>query len=250
MKKVQGLFLYLQFNYRRNYAERKSIDEGGWYSNPAAGRNVMKHIRATLALGNCKTETVAFPCADSKIKQMFAHRTDDDRYTVYVDELTEPTWMRPVEKTYPGEYLLPAKLTANGADANGILESLTVGKKAISVTLGSFAQGLSGKLETGDIVSVIVYRAKEGAAVTPPELQYLRVITSTTSQGVDKANITDSTQPVTVTLLVNQAQAELLSAYEKSASMHFALEYRGDAETAAQYLAVQEDYFRNGGSHE
>ena len=65
-----------------------------------------------------------------------------------------------------------------------------------------------------------------------------------------KANITDSTQPVTVTLLVNQAQAELLSAYEKSASMHFALEYRGDAETAAQYLAVQEEYFRNGGSHE
>ena len=148
------------------------------------------------------------------------------------------------------KYLIPAKLTANGADANGILESLTVGKKAISVTLGSFAQGLSGKLETGDIVSVIVYRAKEGAAVTPPELQYLRVITSTTSQGVDKANITDSTQPVTVTLLVNQAQAELLSAYEKSASMHFALEYRGDAETAAQYLAVQEEYFRNGGSHE
>lgn len=86
--------------------------------------------------------------------------------------------------------------------------------------------------------------------MTPPELQYLRVITSTTSQGVDKANITDSTQPVTVTLLVNQAQAELLSAYEKSASMHFALEYRGDAETAAQYLAVQEEYFRNGGSHE
>lgn len=210
----------------------------------------MKHIRATLALGNRRTETVAFPCADSKIKQMLAHRTNDDRYTVYVDELTEPAWMKPIEKTYPGEYLLPAKLTANGADANGILESLTVGKKAISVTLGSFAQGLSGKLETGDIVSVIVYRAKEGAAVTPPELQYLRVITSTTSQGVDKANITDSTQPVTVTLLVNQAQAELLSAYEKSASMHFALEYRGDAETAAQYLAVQEEYFRNGGSHE
>lgn len=60
----------------------------------------MKHIRATLALGNCRTETVAFPCADSKIKQMLAHRTDDDKYTVYVDELTEPSWMKPIEKTY------------------------------------------------------------------------------------------------------------------------------------------------------
>lgn len=59
----------------------------------------MKHIRATLALGNHRTETVAFPCADSKIKQMLAHRTDDDRYTVYVDELTEPAWMKPIEKT-------------------------------------------------------------------------------------------------------------------------------------------------------
>lgn len=59
----------------------------------------MKHIRATLALGNCRTETVAFPCADSKIKQMLAHRTDDDKYTVYVDELTEPSWMKAIEKT-------------------------------------------------------------------------------------------------------------------------------------------------------
>lgn len=60
----------------------------------------MKHIRATLELGNRRTETVAFPCADSKIKQMLAHRTDDDKYTVYVDELTEPAWMKPIEKTY------------------------------------------------------------------------------------------------------------------------------------------------------
>ena len=59
----------------------------------------MKHIRATLALGNHRTETVAFPCADSKIKQMLAHRTDDDKYTVYVDELTEPSWMKAIEKT-------------------------------------------------------------------------------------------------------------------------------------------------------
>ena len=59
----------------------------------------MKLIRATLVFGNCRTETVAFPCADSKIKQMLAHRTDDDKYTVYVDELTEPSWIKPIEKT-------------------------------------------------------------------------------------------------------------------------------------------------------
>ena len=59
----------------------------------------MKHIRATLTLGNHRTETVAFPCVDSKIKQMLAHHTDDDKYTVYVDKLTEPSWMKAIEKT-------------------------------------------------------------------------------------------------------------------------------------------------------
>ena len=206
----------------------------------SAGKTTILRVTRTVPRGSCLTE------ADVETVEVGSYGLSRD----ILRDKTAAVGKYATTDLYSGEYLLPAKLTANGADANGILESLTVGKKAISVTLGSFAQGLSGKLETGDIVSVIVYKAKEGAAVTPPELQYLRVITSTTSQGVDKANITDSAQPVTVTLLVNQAQAELLSAYEKSASMHFALEYRGDAETAAQYLAVQEEYFRNGGSHE
>ena len=113
----------------------------------------------------------------------------------------------------------------------------------MSLTIGSFAQGLSGKLETGDIISVIVYSQKDGFAFTPGELQYVKVITATTSSGVDKADRTDNTQLVTVTLLVNQAQAELLAQYEKAASMHFALEYRGDAATAQKYLQRQNEYF-------
>ena len=92
-----------------------------------------------------------------------------------------------------------------------------------------------------------MYSSKDGFAFTPPELQYVKVITSTTSQGVDKADISDGTQPVTVTLLVNQAQAELLAQYEKAASMHFALEYRGSMETAQKYLDVQNEYFATKG---
>ena len=148
---------------------------------------------------------------------------------------------------YPGEYLLPSKLTSDIGTATDIMESLDGSQKAISLTIGSFAQGLSGKLETGDIISVIVYSQKDGFAYTPPELQYIKVITSTTSTGVDKANIKDTTQPVTVTLLVNQAQAELLAQFEKIASMHFALEYRGDQAVAQKYLDRQNEYFANGG---
>ena len=39
------------------------------------------------------------------------------------------------------------------------------------------------------------------------------------------------------------AQAEQLAYYEKTASMHFALEYRGDRATAQKYLDAQAQYF-------
>ena len=144
---------------------------------------------------------------------------------------------------YKGEYIFKEHITSDIHTANDILGSLNGEKKAISITIGSFALGLSGKLETGDIISVIVYDTKEGYAHTPPELRYVRVITSTTSQGIDKADRTDNTQPVTVTVLVNQKQAELLAEYEKTASMHFTLEYRGDMATAQRFLNMQEEYF-------
>ena len=145
---------------------------------------------------------------------------------------------------YKGEYIFKEHITSDVNTANDILGSLNGEKKAISVTIGSFALGLSGKLETGDIISVIVFDSKDGYAHTPPELRYVRVITSTTSQGIDKADRTDNTQPVTVTVLVNKTQAELLAEYEKTSSMHFTLEYRGEIETAQHYLDIQEEYFK------
>ena len=144
---------------------------------------------------------------------------------------------------YKGEYIFSEHITSDIGTAKDILGSLDGEQKAISISIGSFALGLSGKLETGDIISVIVYSSKEGYAYTPPELNYIRVITSTTSQGIDKEELTDNSQPVTVTLLVNQRQAELLAEYEKTSSMHFTLEYRGDAATAKRYLDIQNQYF-------
>ena len=145
---------------------------------------------------------------------------------------------------HPGDYIFPEKVTDDVDSAKDILESLHGDQKAISVSIGSFALGLSGKLETGDIVSAVVYSAEEDKCFTPPELQYVKVITSTTSQGVDKADITDNTQPATVTLLVNKTQAELLARYEKSGSIHFVLEYRGDPAQAQKYLDAHTEYLK------
>ena len=118
-----------------------------------------------------------------------------------------------------------------------------VREKIPNISLGTVYRNLGQLIETGDIISVIVYDAKENNTFTPDELRYVRVVTSTTSKGLDKAEVTDHSQPVTVTLIVNQEQAELLAKYEKTSSMHFTLEYRGDEATAQMYLEEQASYF-------
>ena len=142
-----------------------------------------------------------------------------------------------------GEYLLPGKVGDDLNNAQSILESLDTKHKAISITINSYALGFSGKLETGDIVSILVYDEEEDEMFTPSELTYVKVITTTTANGVDKADIEDTSQPVTVTLLVNSAQAEVLAYYEMHGDMHIVLEYRGDSETAQKYLDAQNKVF-------
>ena len=139
-----------------------------------------------------------------------------------------------------GDYLFPSKIGNDTNNAGRMLESLDENHKAISITIGSFALGFSGKLETGDIVGILVYDQVENRSYTPKELTYVKVITTTTSSGVDKADVEDKSQPVTVTLLVND---ELLAFYEKVADMHIVLEYRGDSETAQKYLDAQNKVF-------
>ena len=143
---------------------------------------------------------------------------------------------------YPGDYIFADKVSGKTESAGSLLESLKGSQKAISVSIGSFALGLSGKLDTGDIVSAVIYESTDNRCFTPPELQYVKVITSTTAQGVDKSDIADSAQPVTVTLLVDKTQAELLAFYEKTGSIHFVLEFRGDAAEAQKYLDAQAEY--------
>jgi len=85
-----------------------------------------------------------------------------------------------------GDYILSEKISDMPAAENAYLYSLTGDKQAISVSIKSFAQGLSGKLISGDIVSVIApdYR-KQGSTVIPPELTYVEVIGVTASTGND-----------------------------------------------------------------
>lgn len=143
-----------------------------------------------------------------------------------------------------GDNVLKSKISDTAYVENTYLSGLNGTNRAISVTLKSFATGLSGKLKSGDIVSIIApdYH-KTGMTVVPPELQFVEVIAATNKSGADVENATgeESDLPSTVTLLVSEKQALILAELEKSGTIHMSLVYRGDRKKAEEFLKAQED---------
>lgn len=147
----------------------------------------------------------------------------------------------------PGDYIIRSKVAEEPAAENAYLYNLNGEKQAISVSVKAFANGLSGKLMSGDIVSVIApdYR-KQGSTVILPELQYVEVIAVTANSGYD-ANTgeqdgeTEKELPGTVTLLVTPEQGKALAELEADGKLHLALVYRGAKEQAEQFIRAQEE---------
>ena len=155
-----------------------------------------------------------------------------------------------------GDYILAVKLSDTPAAENAYLYNLNGDKQAISVTVKSFANGLSGKLISGDIVSVIApdYK-KQGATVIPAELQYVEVIAVTSNTGYDAntgdrraaggngaaAQDEEKELPSTVTLLVSLEQSKILAELEADGKLHLSLVYRGAPENAAKFTAAQDE---------
>jgi pilus assembly protein CpaB len=147
----------------------------------------------------------------------------------------------------PGDYILTAKLSDTPASENAYLYNLNGDKQAISVSIKNFAGGLSGKLISGDIVSVIApdYK-KQGLTVIPPELTYVEIIGVTASTGYDtdtdeQSEDEDEKQlPATVTLLVSPEQAKILAELEADGKLHLSLVYRGSKEAAAKFTELQD----------
>ena len=151
--------------------------------------------------------------------------------------------------------LLQSMISDKSDSADDVFHTLAGNKQAISITISSFAGGLSGKLENGDIVSLVIFENETNKATIPGGLTYVKVITTTTQKGFDKDEVTpneDGTYelPTTVTLLVNPEQAKLLVQYENTGVMHANLVYRGDSKEAQKFLDVQDRYFEAQGSSE
>ena len=147
-----------------------------------------------------------------------------------------------------GDALFPSKLSNDSDSADDVFRTLNGEKQAISITISSFAGGLSGKLENGDIISLVVFKNDTHEVTIPAGLTYVKVITTTTKDGFDKDEVTpneDGTYelPTTVTLLVNPEQAKMLVEYENTGIIHADLVYRGDSKTSQKFLDAQDLYF-------
>lgn len=147
-----------------------------------------------------------------------------------------------------GDYIFPAKISDTPSNENSYLYSLNGQKQAISVAIKNFSAGLSGKLRSGDIVSVIApdYRGL-GETVILPELKYVEVIAVTASTGNDanteheQKNGDEKELPSTVTLLVSPEQSKVLAELDSEGKLHIALVYRGTLENSKKFIKVQDN---------
>lgn len=157
-----------------------------------------------------------------------------------------------VSSLYAGDYFTASKLTDQANTAEDVFASLDGSKVAVSITIDTFAAGLSGKLQNGDVISIIVTNKDSGSVAIPAELKYIKVITTTTAGGIDKDSVVKNEDgsydlPSTVTVLASTEQAKLLAKYEESSAIQTALVYRGDSSTAQQFLDKQDEYLKTAG---
>lgn len=158
----------------------------------------------------------------------------------------------------PTDNLTVDKVKARQTLKDEELYALTESEKiAVSVSVKSLAASLSGKIQSGDIVSLYSVVADSASAnstasvILYPELKYLQVIAVTNAKanniyladdtGAAPTNTTASTQnddiPATLTLLVTPEQAKRLILCDKTGDLHVALVGRG--EDAAALLDIE-----------
>lgn len=162
-------------------------------------------------------------------------------------------------------------ITGNKLSGSQTTYNLSDGQVLMSVTIKNLADGLSGKLQNGDIVTVYAPSQSQAGnnttvsatsnntvstvtagANSPIELQYVKLVSVTasngqdvgitqqqqTSSGLNTTTSSGSQQAATATLLLTRRQAAVLSALNQS-EIQFALVCRGNTKQAQDYLDKQ-----------
>lgn len=144
---------------------------------------------------------------------------------------------------FPGDYILPAKVSPVPISSDTALNSIPSGKVAISLTIQTLASGLSDKLQPGDIIRIYHFL---DVAVEVPELRFVRVLSVTDSSGMNVDNTREpledgeKQQSATITVLASPEQARVITLLENDGIAHVALVSRGNEKLAEELLAEQE----------
>lgn len=147
---------------------------------------------------------------------------------------------------YKNDFVTTNKLNLEAIYGSAYLENLEEDERAISISLKTLAIGLSGKLESGDIVSIISID-EEGNSTISEELRYVELISVSDNNGYDVGggdNTSDKNVGATTTLLVNEEQAKLLASLESKGQIHISLVYRGNDEHKQELLNKQQSVFQ------
>ena len=194
-------------------------------------------IAETVYAGECITETdlETVTVGNFNLPQSLATKPEDVIGTYAVTNL------------YPGDYILPQKVSSTPLSSDPSLDAIPDGMMAFSVSVRSLAVGLSDKV--GDIVRVYHYDDNQVLDPVPdiPELHFVKVLAVTDENGYDtdyeQTEIVETEKPQTasVTLLVSPLQARLLTLFENDGNIHLALVSRGNPKLAEELLQRQTD---------
>lgn len=150
---------------------------------------------------------------------------------------------------FPGDYILPEKVSSVPLSSDLTLNSIPDGMVAISITTQTLATSLSDKLQGGDIIRL--YHYDDDNVLEPvmdiPELRFVKILSVSDSKGLDVdytaplAEDEERQQTATITVLATPEQAMLLTRYENEGVLHVALISRGNEKLANELLERQSE---------
>lgn len=156
-----------------------------------------------------------------------------------------------VSAMFAGDSFTDAKLSDTIDTSDSLLRQLKPNETAMSVTVKSLANGLSGKLQQGDIIQIVSVDEDDNAKIYE-ELQYVEVLAVTSDSGSDNvykdgevnaADDEDEEQSLykTVTIILQDRAQALRLAECENTSLHAVFVTRGDDEYKQQCLDAQRD---------
>lgn len=155
-----------------------------------------------------------------------------------------------VSAMFAGDMFTPGKLSDTIDTSDNLLRQLKPNETAMSVTIRSFANGLSGKLQRGDVIQTVSVDEDDRAQVYE-ELQYVEVLATTASGGSDDTYTADAVNTsgsnedralyATVTIVIQDRTQALRLAECENSSLHAVFVTRGNEEFKEKCLKSQLD---------